>query len=595
MRRRLSCSPRPATRLAGTGLAALLVLAPAWAATLEARGGARRVEAVDGRPLPAALAAVEHRCRDGVVASSAPEASAAGASILRAGGNAVDAAVATAFALGVVEPAACGLGGQTYLLVHLADGRDVAVDGSATVPFRASARELAELRESGIRSDHRLAAVPASLAALDHALRRFGTMSLAEVLAPAIALAEGGHRLTATHESVISGHVELLRQSPELSRVYLGGDLEPLEAGHLYCPDRLAATLRRLAAGGAAAFYRGEIATEIAADMRANGGWIERADLAHVRAVERSPLRGAYRGREVVSFPAPGGGGAVIQALHILDALPTARLARSGLDRLVVLAEASRLALVDGYWGDEPLAARAALQLDPAHAALRAAQIRTDRPLSPAEIGAGGDSPWRQAGTTHISVIDGAGNAVSLTQTLGGEFGAAVATPSLGFAYNSFLGLFATEREGSSAYPYPGRAAATTMAPTMLLHEGRPWLVLGGAGSGRITSTIVDTISNLVDRRLGLGEAVAAPRILWDYAEEPRYLLELAGPPGEAEADRLEARGWQPLYRLFFPPRPVDLLAFGGVNAALRDPHTGELVAVADPRRNGSAATACAP
>jgi len=133
------------------------------------------------------------------------------------------------------------------------------------------------------------------------------------------------------------------------------------------------------------------------------------------------------------------------------------------------------------------------------------------------------------------------------------------------------------------------------MAPTMVLHGGTPWLVLGGAGSGRLTSTVVDTVSNVVDLGLDIGEAVAAPRVLWDYSDDPRFMLELAGPPGTEEADELAERGWTPLYRLYFPPRPIDLLAFGGVNAVLRDPVTGALTGAADPRRYGGAATPCEP
>ena len=535
--------------------------------------------------LPPELATPEVRSPAGMVASADPAASRAGAAILDQGGNAVDAAVATALALGVVDPTCGGLGGQVLMLVRLRDGRLLAIDGSAPVPLGASAREIQALKEADRLFGYKISATPTTLAALAHALERYGTMTLAQVLQPAIEIAQRGHLLRPYVLADLGAEAHKVRESEYLAGLFLRDGLEVWPEGCVIQQPVLAATLRRLAADGAADFYHGRIAAEIDADMRGNGGYVRVTDLAAVRVREKPPVRGRYRGFEVVSVPGPGGGEILLGALQILDAFPDTFLRSDSVDRLHLLVEAVRIAMIDVR------SSASTVRLDSDYGRRRSALVRFDRALRNAEI-VSQRPRWNEApGTTHLSVVDRWGAAVAMTQTLG--VSAFVATPTLGFQYNSFLGTFDTIHQQSPAYLAPGRLAPTSMVPTMVLKDGAPVLILGSAGSSRMPSSLVAVISNIVDRGLPLGEAIAAPRVVVDPPHDTRVLLELAGAITAEQADTLAARGFGNQFRLTFPPRPVDICAFGGVNAVQVGPD-GVLVGVGDPRRQGGAAGASA-
>ena len=555
--------------------------------------------------LPAELQASEVRSAYGMVVSGIPEASRAGATILEQGGNAVDAAVAMAFAIGVVDPLNAGLGGQCYLLVHLHDGRDIAIDGSAPVPLRVVPKELKVLKESGVLYGYEFATTPATPAALAYTLKRFGTMSLAQVLVPAIELAEYGHQIKPTVLCVVDEFLARLRENGFLASVFLRDGSDPWPPGHVYCQPALAETFRRLATYGVEDFYHGRIAEEIAADMAANGGYVSMLDLARVRVTERPPVRGSYRGFDVVAFPYPGGGDIVVEALQILGTFSPDFLRQDSVDRMHLLLEAVRLAFRDAPPGVETPFFSTAF-LDPTRAQRRASLIRFDRALREEELPAAPSQYFNDRETTHISVVDRFGNAVALTQSLG--YGSFVATPGLGFQYNSLLETSEFCDAKSPNFPMPFRTVRSTMTPTIVFCNGQPFLVLGGAGSTRIPSMIVAVVSNVVDRGMSLRDAVMAPRTLFsrpnpknrpatcfspppEVSYEDRAYLELAGPITAEQADQLEARGFTQQYRLTFPPHdPVKFRAFGGVNVVMFDPTTGVLVGVGDPRRHGAAA-----
>jgi gamma-glutamyltranspeptidase/glutathione hydrolase len=245
--------------------------------------------------LPPELRTVEVRSANGVVVANTREAASAGARLLREGGNAVDAAVAAALALGVSEAEASGIGGNAWILIHLARGQDLAIDGSAVVPARVNTEELQRQLDDGVEFGYKTVAAPGGLAALAYALQRYGTKSFAEVVAPAIEIAEFGYRLPPHELSVVGAFGWKLRSNATLRGIFLDPSLEPWGADHLYCMDELAATLKRLAAAGAMDFYTGEVADAIDADMRANDGFLRKSDLAVVRPVGRTPLRGRYR------------------------------------------------------------------------------------------------------------------------------------------------------------------------------------------------------------------------------------------------------------------------------------------------------------
>ncbi len=535
----------------------------------------------------------------GVVAAGSPEAAKAGAEILAAGGNAVDAAVAAAFALSATDPGDSGLGGQTFILIHLSDGRDVAVDGAAPAPLRVDRRRLQQLKERGELYGYPVVAVPTTVAALAHALERYGTMSFARVLQPAIAAAEEGYRLRFCERAFVGSYVDKLKRSPVLAPLTLAGDGPRVLGDHLVVAG-LADTLRRLAAGGPMEFYRGGIARQIAADMRAHGGFVTEADLALVRIPEMAPARGRYRDRVVLSLPYPGGGAAVVEALGILDAFPPAALAPGSGKRLQLLLESVQIATHDvaglriARSGSPVAVTRATLEVvDPRQ---RARLVRFDRALEEKDFGPVRAVPVGAHNTSQLSVADAEGNVVALTQTLGRCYGACVATPGLGFPYNSLLEPYSFDDPVNPYFLRPRGVMPTWISPTVVLdRRGAAVAALGSAGSGRIVSAVVDTVVNLVDGGMSPREAVEAPRAIWGGPANPRAYVELAAPLDEADAARLQALGYDDLYRLLFPARPIDLVAFGGVNSVVRDEVTGAWVAVADPRRNGGVAASGSP
>ena len=539
--------------------------------------------------MPPQLRATEIRSSQGVVACASPAAAEAGARVLAAGGNAVDAAVAAAFALGAAEPGAAGLGGQTYMLVCLADQRCVAIDGSAFVPMLTSRLELKRLADEQRFYGHKIVAAPGTLAALTQALARYGTLSLAEVLGPAIDVAEAGVQFGPAQRSYVEGYLARLRESPYLANLLLRDGLDVWPAEHTYCLPDLACTLRRLAALGARDFYTGGIADTIVADMVAQGGWLRHADLARVKATEPEPYHGSYRGYDIVSFPIPGGGGAVVEALQILDHLPPEALRTEGAERHRLLLEATRLALADESRVAVPSAAAGLMLTDRARAAERARLIRPDRALTREELGQISVPPWRERDTTHLSVADRHGNVVSVTQTLGRIFGSYSATVGLGFPYNGLLEAFTVDQPASRFYLKPFQVPFTSQAPTIVRRNGKPFLALGSVGTGRITSAVVLVVSNVVDRGMSLVEAVSAPRVLWGGNAENRVYLELAGGLDDRLADELQRYGYADIYRVHFPAEQGNLNVFGAVNSvAVRD--DGSVVGVGDPRRNGVAA-----
>ncbi len=528
-----------------------------------------------------------------MVSTGSMEATRAGVQILELGGNAVDAAVATAFALGVSDPAGSGLGGMTYILISLSNGHSIAIDGSAIVPLAADAATLLELRNSGEHMGAKAVAVPLTLAALNHALEGYGTMSLGEVLQPSIAIAERGFQVSANTLAWTTGYLEEILASRYLRFVVLEGGHLPGSVGDVMCRPELAAVYRRLAQEGPASFYRGEIARTMLHDLLNLGGYIQAIDLARVRARELQPLHSNYRDAEVISFPWPGGGGEVAETLNILQTFSRDFLSEDSVSRLHVMIEAFRIAHADylqfGHdTARQPMGANDYLSVE--HARKRASLITPGHAIPKEALGTGGPTPKMGEHTTHVSVVDRDGNAVALSQTLCRQYGAKVATPGLGFPYNSCLEFFDFEHPDSPYYMQPRARYATTMAPTIVRRNGQI-MILGSAGSDRIPPSVVDVISNVIDRDMGIRDAVVAPRVLWNSAHDPeRVCIEITHPITKKDADLLQSFGFDHMFRLEFPPVPAaDLAFFGGVNAVFYEPATGVFSGVGDPRRSGFA------
>jgi gamma-glutamyltranspeptidase/glutathione hydrolase len=291
-----------------------------------------------------------------------------------------------------------------------------------------------------------------------------------------------------------------------------------------------------------------------------------------------------------VSFPSPGRGAAVVEALAILDRFPPELLRADSPDRLHVLVEACRLAHADSTPLQQPPRSAEELATDAAYIGARASLIRLDRALSLAELSSTPLSTLETGGTTQVSVADAAGAVVSLTQTLGNTFGALVGTEGLGFAYNNLISGFELDDARKWRYARPFLAPRTGMAPTILLENGAPYLAVGSAGSDRILSIVVNVVSNLVDRRMPLCEAITAARALWSGMPADTVLLELVDPITAAHADALAARGFA-IRRQTYPAEALALTEFGGANAVLVAPD-GTVAGAGDPRRQGVAVAA---
>ena len=553
---------------------ALVLLA---AMVLAASGLARPAPAATGSPAAAA------RLAGGVVAAPESLAAEVGAAVLRRGGNAVDAAVAVHFALAVTFPNAGNLGGGGFLLVHT-DSGEVALDFRETAPAAATRDMYLDAGGrvvEGLSLDTHLAAgVPGSVAGMWEAHRRFGSLPWRELLAPAIALAERGWRI---HPWTARTFAEESRHN---FRDYFHG-----AAGDLLVQKELAATLRRIADGGRDGFYRGETARLLVAEMRRGGGLVTPADLERYEPRWRTPVAGDYRGCRVVSMPPPSSGGvALLQLLHMLEGFRPDSLGHDGAAYVSLLAELEARVFADRaeHLGDPDfVAVPVATLVSRPYAARRAAGIVPGRRTPPEAITAG-SAPREPEQTTHFSIVDRHGNAVAATVTLNDRYGSGIVVRGAGFLLNNEMDDFAAKPGAPNLYGVtggtanaiaPGKRMLSSMTPTFVFRGGRLWLVLGSPGGPTIFTSVFQVIVNVVDFRMGLAAAVAAPRFHHQW------------PPREAGADPLHYERDRPLAEatraalaaLGYAPRERDPL--GDVQAiGVED---GQATGVSDPRGIG--------
>jgi gamma-glutamyltranspeptidase/glutathione hydrolase len=513
--------------------------------------------------------------REGAITTAFPLATEAGLEILRAGGNAIDAAAAAAWTLCVCEPGASGLGGQTVLLVRFADGRTRFIDGHSRAPVAAS---LDTIKAGEQRRGYRSCTIPSTPATLDWVQSKYGVLSRERVMAPAIHVAEEGYAITPLQHRQIRWVAGYLRASP-IGALFLHGGLPP-DVGCAFRQPELAATLRRLADLGADDFYRGEIARLIADDMRACGGLITEEDLASCGPpAQLDPVSTLYRGHRILSAPPPGGGLQLLLAFNLLGQTSARGIDASNDDWREAIALAASAVFREREL--HPLAPEdftpqvRRSRLSEEYARQVADGMRDQRPIA-ANARDGAEEP---GDTTHLSVFDRDGNIVMLTQSIQSLFGAKVGPAKLGFLYNNYLCTCPR-----LPHPYalgPRCRPRSNMAPTLVLHgsTGRPLLALGAAGSRRIISAILQVVSGVIDRGLDIAEAVAAPRI-HGLASRNVWIEKPAA--SEAMLARLRARGRMPIVksRLNY--------ALGSVNA-LQLAADESLKGAADPRRDGLA------
>ncbi len=529
----------------------------AWALAVLAAGGCAAIP-------PAPLAAPGLRFERGAVAADHPLASEAGAEMLRLGGNAVDAAVAASFCLSVVRPDSCGIGGGGFMVI-CGPGRDgeplrVALDYRETAPAACGPDHFGRLAdpEASRRGPH-AAGVPGTVAGLLLALERYGTLDRRTVMAPAIRAAADGFRADAYHVEAAADLAERLRTAPPdvaRSASYIWETL--CRAGHVKEGDlvrnpRQAEALRNIAAGGVPAFYGGPVAGSIVSAMRAGGGPMTRDDLAGYRVRVLAPLVGTFRGLELVCMPPPSSGGvALLQILGILER----RLGRTGPDGphdpayLHLLVEAMKHAFADrAAWLADPEYAEVPVPmlLSPAHLDRIAASIDEGRTREPMEYGPAELAP-QDSGTSHLSVVDGAGLGVACTETINLPFGSMVEVE--GFALNNEMDDFTTRPGQPNAFglvqsgrnlPEPGKRPLSSMCPTVVLDRGRVVLVAGASGGPRIIPATAQALVNCLVFGLPPRDAVAAARVHHQWVPD---VVELeASWPDAATALALRERG----------------------------------------------------
>ncbi|HEX7119175.1 MAG TPA: gamma-glutamyltransferase [Longimicrobiales bacterium] len=529
-----------------------------------------------------------------MVASDAPLATRVGVDVLRAGGNAVDAAVATAFALAVVYPEAGNLGGGGFMVLRRADGETAALDFREKAPLAATRDmfldETGELTDRSI-TGHLAAGVPGAVAGLWEAHRRYGSLPWEDVVAPAIRLAEDGFIVDERLASTVAGEADRLRRFPASAALFLPGG-EPLRVGTRWRNPELAAVLRRIAEHGPAGFYSGETADLIVAEMRRGGGIITHEDLASYRAVWREPVEFDYRGHHIISMPPPSSGGLTLALIaNILEGYDLRALGWNSPEALHLTAEAMRRAFANRnhFLGDPDFVRipRERFLSEDFAASLRAG-IDRDRATPSAEVTPGTTTAIGAEGdhTTHFSVVDARGNAVALTTTINSLYGSAVTVAGAGFVLNNEMDDFAAKPgepnqfglvQGEANAIEPGKRMLSAMTPTIVLSpEGTPLLVTGARGGPRIISATFQVISNVVDHGMDVAAAVAAPRI--HHQHLPDVLFYERGGLLPRQIRALEAIGHDVRPRATVATAPA-VLRRDGVWTGVPDPRTGGLAA----------------
>jgi len=518
--------------------------------------------------------------RHGVVTSLHPLASAAGLRMLAKGGNAFDAAVAAAAVLGVVDPKNGTLGGQGFATIYVASTHEVrALNFYGTAP-RAATFDF--LKDKSYKTGYLSTPVPSNLKGYAELHRAYGRLPWAELLEPAIDLAENG--LLVTEE--FSGILKLLEARldyPSSRRVYFPGGRAP-EPGELFRQPDLARTLRRIAADGADTFYKGDIARRIAAFYAENDGLLAYEDLAGYEARWLEPLHVDYRGYSVYTQPPNSSGIAVLMQLNLLEGFDLRALGHNSADYLHLVGEVQRLAISDRnrYVADPEFASvPIARLLSKEYAAERRRLIVRGRtlPAVPAPVTA---ADADKSNTTHLTVADGEGNMVALTQTLGAWYGSGVVAADTGVLFSNQMRHLHTDPDSPSRVG-PGRRPRSNQSPLIVLKDGRPWLALGTPGNDAIWQRLAQVLVNLIDFGMDIQHAVSAPRMIYGGFQETGTEI----PPVFAVEDRIDAATVAELRVRGFDVRVIPSDE-GSVNGVMRDATTGFLLGGADPRRLGN-------
>ncbi|MCL1045818.1 gamma-glutamyltransferase [Shewanella electrodiphila] len=469
--------------------------------------------------------------KNGMVASQESLATRIGVDILKQGGNAVDAAVAVGFALSVTLPRAGNIGGGGFMMVHLAEtNKTIAIDYRETAP--AKAHKDIFLDEKGnanpkLSREHGLAVgVPGTVMGLELALTKYGTMSLKDVIKPAIGLANDGIVINSDLADSLDGLKRRISQWPSSAEIFYKKNGDSFSVNDKLVQTDLGHSLSLIAKHGSKGFYQGETAEKIVSAINLAGGIMSLDDLKNYTVVEREPVRGSYRGYEVVSMPPPSSGGIhIIEMLNVLENYPIQKLGHNTAQTLHLMTETMKHAYADRseYLGDPdfnpvPIAALTSQK----YADTIAKQIAFNKATPSAEIKAGDIAPYESDQTTHYSVVDQWGNAVSNTYTLNFSYGSGLVAAGTGILLNNEMDDFSAKPGSPNGYGLIGGEAnsvqgnkrpLSSMSPTIVMKDGKPFLITGSPGGSRIITTTLQVIMNVIDHQLNVAEATAAPRI----------------------------------------------------------------------------------
>jgi gamma-glutamyltranspeptidase/glutathione hydrolase len=536
------------------------------------------------------------RARHGIVASTNEVASRVGVDIMKRGGNAVDAAIAVAFALAVTHPAAGNLGGGGFMMIRLKDGRTTAIDYREMAPAAATRNIYLDKNGNVIEGDggsiegYRAAGVPGTVRGMELALKKYGSHRLtwSQLIEPARRLAANGFTVTNTLARGLRGNREYLSKYPETKRIYLKNGQFYNEGETFVQPD-LAATFSRLQQRGPNEFYEGQTAKLIVDDLKRHNGLMTMEDMRGYVAKERTPLRGNYRGYEILSMPPPSSGGAVlIEMLNILEGYDFKKIDWASSERYHLTTEAMRRAFADRaeYMGDTdfvkvPIAGL----IDKKYAAQLRSTINAERASTSEQVKAGKPAGYESDETTHFTVVDAEGNAVANTYTLNNSYGSAVVAKGTGIIMNDEMDDFAAKPGTPNLYGLiqgernavaPRKRPLSAMTPTFVLRkDGSLWFTVGSPGGPTIINTVLDVITNVIDYNMNIQQAIDAPRIHHQWLPD-ELVYEPYGLSGDTQR-ALAARG----HKLVDKPRYL-----GDCEGIMIEEKTGMRLGATDPRRS---------
>ncbi|MCB8564997.1 gamma-glutamyltransferase [Fusobacterium ulcerans] len=525
--------------------------------------------------------------KNGVVAAANPEASKIGVEVMKKGGNAVDAAVATAFAISVFEPNASGIGGGGFMLIRMAKtGKTVVIDYREKAPAKATP-DMFVLDENGkvvndeITVGGKASGVPGTVAGLLTALEKYGTMKRADVMAPAIKHAGEGIIVSKNLEGIIQDNYEKLVKFDAASEVYLKDGL-PYEAGDRLVNKDLAATLTKISKEGKKAFYEGEIAKKIADEVQKQGGLMTIEDLKNYTIEEREPVVGKYRDYTIISCPpASSGGTHIVQLLNMVENYDLKAMGDNTPESWHIWAESMKQAFADRaeYMGDTAYVKVPLKGLTSKEYAKEVVK-KIDLEKAGKDIKIGDPSKYESGSTTHFSVMDKDGNMVAVTQTINYFFGSGVVVPGTGIMMNNEMDDFVPQKNMKNSIE-GGKRPLSSMSPTLVLDpKNRPLMTIGSPGATRIIPAVALTISNVIDHGMTLQEAINAPRI----AQFQSGKLNAEGRMSFESYNKLQEMGHEINMRGTYDNY------FGGVQGIMMDYDTKTLQGGADPRRDGQAA-----